>query len=62
MNHCNLPETAKFFISALSKMVFRDFLMISGDYAQQYIHESIRFGEPDRLVSTEFSLIASQGR
>ncbi len=40
-----------FFIFALSKMVFRDFLMNSEGYTQQCIHELIRLGEPDRLVS-----------
>ncbi len=62
MNHQCMPETAKIFIFALSKMVFRDFLMISATFTQQYIYESIRLSELDRLVSILFSLIAAQGR
>ncbi len=37
MNRQSLVTTAKFLIFALSKMVFRDFLVISAAFTQQYI-------------------------
>ncbi len=36
MNDYSLPETAKIFVFPLSKMVFRNFLMISAAFTQQY--------------------------
>ncbi len=62
MNHQCMPETAKIFIFALSKLVFRDFLMVSAAFTKQYIYESIRLSELDRLVPISISLIAAQGR
>ncbi len=40
MHHQCLPETAKIFVFALPKMVFRDFLMISAAFTQQYQFDS----------------------
>ncbi len=42
--------------------IFPDFLMISEGYTQQYTHEPVRLGEPDRLASILLALIAAQGR
>ncbi len=62
MNHYSLPETAKTFVFPLSKMVFRNFLMISAAFTQQYIYESIHLSELDRLVSIFVESVVAQGR
>ncbi len=61
MNHYSLPETAKIFVFALSKMVFRGFAVISEGYTQQYTHGSIHLADPDRLVSIFLESVVAQG-